>query len=80
MSGVQWCRQGGEGSYAIYCDDMAGDSDPAESDISAREENEELMLPVDDLRGASKAIVLDTRLAHSRGSELAQPSWRIKAR
>lgn len=49
-----------EGSYAIYCDERAGDSGPAESAISAREENEELMLPVDDLRGASKAIVLNT--------------------
>jgi hypothetical protein len=43
-------------SYAIYCEDRAGDSGPAESDMSACVRYLEVMLPVDDLKGASRAI------------------------
>lgn len=50
--GVSW-----EGiSYAIYWDVSAGDSRPEESAISAYEGYIDLMLPVDVLRGASRAI------------------------
>jgi hypothetical protein len=47
-----------EKPYAIYCEESEGESGPEERDISAWAENAELMLPVDDLRGASRAMAL----------------------
>jgi hypothetical protein len=47
------------GSYAIYWEDREGDSGPAESDMSACDKYLEVMLPVDDLKGASRAIAPD---------------------
>lgn len=41
---------------AIYWEESAGDSGPEESDISVYGENAELILPVDVLKGASRAI------------------------
>ncbi len=42
--------------YAIYWADRAGESGPVETDMSACEKYLEVMLPVDDLKGASRAI------------------------
>lgn len=47
------------GSYAIYWEDRAGESGPAESAMSACVKYLEVMLPVDDLKGASRAIAPD---------------------
>jgi len=41
---------------AIYCEGREDDSDPAESGMSAYDRYLEAMLPVDDLKGASRAI------------------------
>jgi len=52
-----WESSPGE-EEATYCEgrEGEGDSGPAESDISACVKYLEAMLPVDDLRGASRAI------------------------
>lgn len=47
----------GFSSYATYCEGREGDSGPAEPVISVRVKYLEAMLPVDDLKGASRAIV-----------------------
>ncbi len=43
-------------SYAIYWEEREGDSGPEESDISVCGEKAEVMLPVEVLKGASRAI------------------------
>lgn len=48
-------------SYAMYWEGRAGDSGPVGSDMSACAEYLEAMLPVDDLKGASRAIALGYR-------------------
>lgn len=50
-------------SYAIYWEDRAGESGPAESDMSESVKYLEAMLPVDDLKGASRAIAPDPKRA-----------------
>lgn len=43
-------------SYATYCEGSEGESGPVETDISACVRYLDVMLPVDDLKGASRAI------------------------
>jgi hypothetical protein len=73
---------GWEKSYAIYCEESEGDSGPEERDISACAENAELILPVDDLKGASRAMALTPgRHRHSPGKGAKpEPFVRIRIR
>lgn len=56
-------------AYAIYCEESEGDSGPEDKDISAAwAENEELILPVEDRKGASRAMALSPdRYRHNPG-------------
>jgi len=61
----------------MYWEASPGDSGPEESDISAWAEKVEPMLPVDDLKGASRAIALDPnsqQASRETGAGGASPS------